>query len=494
MKNNFLRTKYPRFVFHDFEIKFLKKNSLKIVFDFRIEPQIYFRPIVIIKGPQLKKFNDKIIRNLAFHLGLIESLSYWKATCSSEIVVKAGYLNREQIEWWKKLILKGMGQFFYENKIDFRKPDFIKIVVDVKNSSLTKLNTECKEQLNAKKILLPIGGGKDSIVALKVLKGIDIPKKELFCFSLNPHAKIQAIFKKADCKNSITIKRKVDHKLLELNQQGFLNGHTPFTAYLSFISVFISYLFDIKYIVFSNERSANQGNVKYLDKMINHQWSKTFEFEKMFQEYAKKYLIKDIKYFSLLRPLYEIQISQLFSLSPEYFPLFVSCNKIFKQSCSKMSSEFSNTAHQKFFKAKLHHRGLWCGHCPKCLFVFVALYPFLKQENLMKIFNQNLFEKKELLLLMQQLIGKRGFKPFECVGTNRESLIALYLSWRKEKGKEPFSLKLPFLLKYFESNLLSESSNLRQSSKKILKDWNKNNLLPKKFEKALKNYQKTLSK
>ncbi len=67
------------------------------------------------------------MNNLVFHLGLMEIPTYWKATCSPEIVVKAGPLNKEQIKWWKDLIIKGMGQFFYENKIDWRSSNFLKI-------------------------------------------------------------------------------------------------------------------------------------------------------------------------------------------------------------------------------------------------------------------------------------------------------------------------------------------------------------------------------
>jgi len=123
----------------------------------------------------------------------------------------------------------------------------------------------------------------------------------------------------AKIKNPIVIERKIDPTLLKLNQKGYLNGHTPFTAVLSFLSVFGAILFDYKNIVFSLEISANEGNVKYLRKFINHQWSKSSEFERKFKNYCKKYLVKNINYFSLLRPYTELEISKMFLKYTQYF-------------------------------------------------------------------------------------------------------------------------------------------------------------------------------
>jgi hypothetical protein len=221
-------------------------------------------------------------------------------------------------------------------------------------------------------------------------------------------------------------------------------------------------IFNYKYIAFSNERSSNEGNLKYRGKIINHQWSKSFEFEKKFRNYSKKYLIPEVEYFSLLRPLYEIQIVKLFSKYPKYFPVFLSCNEAYKT--------VSGT--KKPFKK-------WCGKCPKCLFVWVCLYPFLEEKKLMKIFGKNLFEDKKLLPIMQELIGERRFKPFECVGTKKETISAFYLSWKKANRVG----YIPFLLKYFGRKILPKYPNLEKESKKILTSWTKLHNLPQEFKK-----------
>jgi len=484
VKFEFLRKKYPRFIYQNYSWKISGKN-LEIFFDFKISPGIRFRPRVVIKNIDKKqglKVGERALDNLVFNLGLMEIPSYWKATCSPEIKINCGYLNKEQISWWKDLIIRGMGQFFFENKINFKTPSFLKINAGSKNRVDAIENPVSKNPAAAGffdilkyvknreiGVLLPLGGGKDSVVTLELLKRA---KKNIRCFSLNPTDSAKKIMKAANCRNPIIAERKIDKKLLELNRRGYLNGHTPFSAYLAFLSVLIAALSNQKYIALSNERSSNEGNVKYLGKIINHQWSKSFEFEQKFRRYSKKYLAPHqkngagVEYFSFLRPLYEIQIAKIFSRFAKYFPVFLSCNEAYKTASGTKSPTKK-----------------WCGKCSKCLFVFAILYPFVKEKQLLKIFSKNLFEDKSLLPIMQQLTGERGFKPFECVGTRKESSAAFYLSWKKYRGQT--SAKLPILLRYFEEKILPKYPNLKENSKKILDVWNKQNNLPKKYESCI---------
>lgn len=474
MNYRLLRKKHPKFIYRDFSYR-EKGNDLEIFFDFEIPPDFRFKPKVLIKKinkEKLKKIEKGVLDNLIFHLGLIEFLSYWKATCSPVIEIRAGFLNKKQIKWWKNLIMNGMGQFFYENKINFKEPNFLELT-----SSLIQQGSDpCKiagvrplqEALTSiqdtnEEVLVPIGGGKDSVVTLEALKEA---KKNIRCFSLNPTKAAEKIMKIAGCKNPIIVERKIDPKLLELNRQGFLNGHTPFSAYLAFLGVFLAVIFDYKYIAVSNERSSNEGNLKYLDKIINHQWSKSFEFEKMFRDYSRKYLVKNIEYFSFLRPLYEIQIAKLFSRYPKYFSVFLSCNETYK------TASGIKTPAKK-----------WCGKCSKCLFVFTCLYSFIEEREITKIFRKNLFEDKNLLPLMLELIGEKKFKPFECIGAKKESSAAFYFALRRFEQRR---VKPPILLEYFRDKIMPKYSNFKKLSKKIMNSWNNKNNLTEKFAKILK--------
>ncbi len=322
------------------------------------------------------------------------------------------------------------------------------------------------------RFLVPMGEGKDSIVSLQLLKRRKI---NLNCFLVNPNKIHFKILKKAGIKNPVVIEREIDQKLFELNEKGFLNGHVPITALHSFLAVFSAVLLGYDNVVFSNERSSNEGNLKYLGETINHQYSKSFDFEQRFRTYLKKYLTSNVNYFSFLRPLYEIQIAKIFNNFPQYFPLFLSCNTT-KKTFSGRNGFGKLTTRKPSLK--------WCGKCPKCLFVFTILYPFLTEKQLIKIFGQNLLNQKRFLPLMQKLTGERSFKPFECLGTKKETLSALFLSWQKAKRAG----ETPELLKYFEKRVFPKYPNLKKISKNIMNSWNKQNNLPKKFDIFLKNY------
>ena len=413
MRVEFLRKKYPKFIYRKYSYK-INRGNLKISFLFEVPPDIKFRPTITIKSLPTKNISKTFLDrldNLVFHLGLMEIPSYWKATCSPEIIIKAGSLNEKQIKWWKDLIIKGMGQFFYQNKINFTQPNFFKIISSKNNTTRTLLVG------SKKRVLVPIGGGRDSIVTLEKLKKRG---EKIGCLLVNPTKAMREIVRVAGIKDVVIFKRKIDPTLLKLNKRGFLNGHTPITAVISFLSVLAAVLFNYKQIVFSNEKSADEGNVRYLGKIINHQWSKSSEFEKKFRDYCQKYLVKGINYFSYLRKYTELEIAKMFTKYPKYFPVFSSCNVVISK--------------------KLKRK--WCGNCPKCLFVYATLYPFLERRQLLKIFGADIFENKELLPAMKGLINPEMTKPFECVGTKKESQMAFKLSLEKAKKER----KIPYLL------------------------------------------------
>ena len=246
-------------------------------------------------------------------------------------------------------------------------------------------------------------------------------------------------------------KRIIDRRLIELNEKGFLNGHTPFSAMVAFLTYLCSYLLGKKYVALSNEDSANETNV--IGENINHQYSKTIEFENDFREYSQKYLKGNVEYFSMLRPISELQIAKLFSSLEEYHQIFKSCNVGSKTEPWR-----------------------WCCDCPKCLFVYTILSPFLYKDKLINIFEQDLYERKDLLKIFIELCGYGETKPFECVGTYSEirfSITKVIKDLEKE-GKE-----LPYLLKYYKDNF-------ELSNDELLSYYNENNNLPKEFEEILK--------
>ena len=436
-KYNELRNKYDTFIYDSYEIEELE-NTTKITYNFIVPSLTQYKPTL-----EVKKFKiDSFTKNLIFHIGLVELVSYWKATCSKNVIIKAGYINKEQIEFFKKLYFYGLGELFYTNGITPNYDDFINIKCELKEQNIEIPNYVGNGNL------IPIGGGKDSNVTLEIMKS---DFEDNLCFIINPKQVTLSCAQTAGYSNEkiVTVKRTIDKNLIELNKQGFINGHTPFSALVAFLSYFNAYITGKKYILLSNESSANESNVD--GTKINHQYSKTYEFECDFNEYTKKYFKIDIKYFSLLRPLSEYQIAMLFSNYEKYHEIFKSCNVGSK-------------------KEPWH----WCCSCPKCLFVYIILSPFLYKEKLIRIFGEDLFEKEDLLDIFIELTGYGKTKPFECVGTYEEVRYAITKTISKLDKK-------PYLLKYYKEHFELENLNKNLENKYNLE----NNLNPY-FENLLK--------
>lgn len=448
-----LRAKHPRFSYRDYEIS-QEPEGLRFTYDFLIEPDIVFRPTVRLNGvdPEIVgKVGADVIDNLAFHLGLAEIPSYWKATCSPEIVVEAGRLDAYQRAWWRNLLVKGQGEFFYVNQIDFRIPDLVTIR-DVAQERHLPVH---RWPLDPKRILIPVGGGKDSAVALELL-GRQFPGSAWW--GLNPIPAARDVAAASPVKQGITLTRRIDPKLLELNAAGYLNGHTPFSAYLAFAMAASAILGGYGRAAVSNERSSNEGNVRYLDHDVNHQYSKTFTFEESFREYSRRYLSEQFEYFSFVRPLYEIQISRLFARYPHYFSVFRSCNRGSKTN-------------------------VWCGACPKCLFVFISLRPFLDKAAILGIFGQDLLANPNLVGLATELLGRGEAKPFECVGTiaETEAAFTLCLDAERREGRST-----PPLLDELRRRGLLAPTVTPDSARAVLGAWGDEHALSPDLESILR--------
>ena len=342
-----LRKEYPKFIYNKYEIEEIDDKYV-LTYYFEIPGLTEFTPT--IKLPKGKKELDRdLFEYLVFHIGLVELVSYFKCTCSPNVEIKAGYLNDEQISWFKKIYYLGLGEFRYLNNIDISEDELMNITIS--SDKKYTFNTNYNGIGN----MIAIGGGKDSIVSLNLLKGLDNT-----CFMINPKVPGIESVKTAGYDNIYGIERTIDKRLIELNSKGFLNGHTPFSAAVAFISYLATYINGRKYIVLSNEGSANEPTVIGTD--INHQYSKTYEFESDFNNYTKKYFNIDIHYFSLLRCLSEFQIGMLFSQYKDYHKVFKSCNVGSKSVPWK-----------------------WCCNCAKCLFVYIILSPFLYKDDLIDI-------------------------------------------------------------------------------------------------------------
>lgn len=414
--------------------------------------ELYFPPI---SKQFFLKFDKNIIDNFLFHIHLALWMSYYKIFPTVRLVIKSWYLKEDQILFWKKFYLNGLGEFFITNNID---PKgllcFENIAHPFQNSPLIRGKWGGFISLHKEKSLLLFWWWKDSFVSYSLIKERNF---DLFVFW-----KLDTVKKESSeiiWKEALVVGRKISENLLRHNELWYYNGHVPITGMIAFISIFYAHIYGYKNIILSNERSANEWNTFWKGIEINHQYSKSYEFEKDFSFYVKEYIVQDIHYFSLLRGMYEYKITEIFSKQQQFFPVFSSCNMNFCLQSSKLEGT------------------KWCNRCPKCAFVFLMLSNFLSLEELVSIFWMNLFDLPECADTFAELIGIKDHKPFECVGTLQECQLSFYSAIERYKNNNFFVLER-FKEDIWNRINSTQAKKLKDKLSKIYDD----DIIPKDFK------------
>ena len=289
----------------------------------------------------------------------------------------------------------GLGEFYARNHLNHFGKIEIAAPLDTRKGRPSPLLKD--------RVLLPIGGGKDSLVSVVLLDagGLDYSP-----FAVNPKGPILSSIGKID-KTPLYVTRTLDPEMVRLGKEpGYLNGHVPSTAINSMIAALTALLFSYNRIILSNERSASEGNVVHDGREVNHQYSKSLDFEVRIADILKQATGESLTYFSLLRPYSEAKIAKLFARETRFDHVFSSCNRNFKLSG--------------------HDGPLWCGECPKCHFTFLILAPMMDKDRLLGIFGQNLLDQPANEHAYRELTGLAGQKPWECVGEIEEAAACLY--------------------------------------------------------------------
>src|SRR3989339_1871486 len=160
------------FEFVSYEIQPDKKT---INFNYRTR-DLYLTEKIILPSPIPSSVNSVLLKNILDNLHLILGISYFKIYCPKEIVIPY-YLSKAQADFWNTVYTKGLGEFFYRNKIDFRGL--------INFPSLTGSQATVSKKISTPRFLVAIGGGKDSIVSVEMLKE---QKKEFSGYILETQA------------------------------------------------------------------------------------------------------------------------------------------------------------------------------------------------------------------------------------------------------------------------------------------------------------------
>jgi hypothetical protein len=333
--------------------------------------------------------DSKALRALA----IATSISYFKLHLAPQIHIEWP-LNDTEKEFWQWLFRNGFSELVYQNKLEWNIVDQIQISCKEADNALPLETTSSYEA----KAIVGIGGGKDSSLAVELLKRMNVSVTG-FAIKVRP---IPLLTENTQALSIplLEVVRKTDPQLLTLKEKVFL-GHVPISLIYAFTGVVLAEHEKSKYVVVANETSADESNTEWLGKPVNHQWSKTSEFEKKVQDFVHQTITPEISYFSILRPLGGLRVTNLFAkMCPHTFSAFSSCNKNF-------------TIEESGAKR-------WCGMCAKCLGTNMLLSPSLSLEKRVAIFGSDLYQKEDLAPLLRELLGLSPVKPFDCVATRAE--------------------------------------------------------------------------
>ncbi len=375
---------------------------------YALDTQVEFvERVVFADAPALDPARAAAFAQALRMLHLIAGVSYYKAAVPPEIVIEDGPLDAQTALLCEQVYEHGLAEFGWQNRIDLRGR------VVFPRAGLAGATPAPTLDL-PRRALVAIGGGKDSLVSIEMLRAAHEPATVVW---IGNSDLIRACAERTGLP-LLNLRREVSPALFELNRRGALNGHVPVTAINSAILVLAALLYGYDTIVFSNERSASSATLNDGDHAVNHQWSKGFAFEQMFGDWLHTQVAANLNYFSLLRPLSELAVTRRFARLTEYHDVFSSCNRNFKIVGARPTAR-------------------WCGQCPKCHFVFLALAPFVPKPQLTAIFGRNLLDDENLIAGFDALLEWHAHKPFECVGEALESraaiaALAARAEWRED--------------------------------------------------------------
>lgn len=392
-----------------FESYSLDATKTVLTFVYQVGSERYEEKLYLPK-PISDSADPALLNTLLFNLHIALGISYWKMNCYPRIEIKSGALSKTQAQFWDLIYTKGLGEFYYRNNIDFR---------NLVSFPYSEAAYPSPQQLTfLKRELVGIGGGKDSVVTWERLKKDQIPAVGLIIETQKKYEMMNELLTAAEI-TAIRIRREMDKKLISHKNNGlYHNGHVPISMIYAWIGMLAAVFYDYRAFVVSNEKSADEGNTQLYGISINHQWSKSSEFENAFNEYIHATISPDVSYYSPLRDLSELDIVKEFVTFPQYRTVVSSCNRNFS---------ITNSISGK----------RWCGKCSKCAFAFLLFAAYLTKQEVVDMFGVNMLEDKTLIPHFLDLLGKGTMKPFECVGTFEESQEALRMIIKKGEFKIP---------------------------------------------------------
>lgn len=354
-------------------------------------------------------------------LHLTAGVSYYKAFVKSIDRIDVTYPLPEEIaQYLNHIYTEGLGEFFYVNNLEPKLPA----------SFIGEGEAKALQDVAVSGYAVGLGGGKDSLVAVELLKKIGVRPVETYGINAGPLLATQA--QKLETRHS-QISRSVDtpslKQLKTSDGSNVPNGHIPISAILGSIGLVQAVLNGLAKVVVAVERSADEPtHYDYFGKSVNHQYSKSSDFEKSFNLVIQQWISKKMGFFSILRPLRELDIMRLFYL------LHID---------EKLQGNFTSCNRSIAFTSGIRTEELWCRECDKCAFIFLLMTGADHYDEAIKTFGFDLLAKPELRKTYDALLGLTGSKPFDCVGEINECRESMDIAKQYSKAARNFSYPAP---------------------------------------------------
>ena len=325
---------------------------------------------------------------------LLGGLSYYKAGAARRVDLGDTPVGPRGRALFDAALHDGLGEYSFRNDLPLDD-----VVVEGGRETSTYLPA-----LDPSRVLIPFGGGIDSVVTVESLAHL-----ERSLFIMSPGSGRFAPLEDTAALTGLEVvraTRDLDPQILR-GDDNFFNGHVPVTAMLTVLAALAALASGHGAVAMSNEHSASAPNLRWRGRDINHQWSKSWAAEVLIGEALAERVGPDFTVASYLRDRSELWVAQRFAEARRYHRVFRSCNRAFAQMPEDRASQ-------------------WCAHCDKCLFIDLILAPFVDRGELRAIFAAEPLSDPSLDESLRSLIGLGlEHKPFECVGDPDESAVAL---------------------------------------------------------------------
>lgn len=327
-------------------------------------------------------------------IGLTFAARFFKLSNFSTVRVGFGSLDPESVRFFQDFFVGGLGEFRFLQGLDPRREVS---VISAPKAAFNMADFSLREHA-----LMLNGGGKDTIVAAEMLRRAG---QSFTWLTVEPNETRRRVIRCAGGDDSaIEVDFRIEGDFEQNQAYGW--GHTPYAAIVMAIGVLFALLTRSRYVISGNELSADSGNVVYRGHLVNHQYSKSSVHELGLWKIVRRNIHPSMEVLSVLRPFHDVQLAMLFSSLDIYFGTFVSCN--------------SGIA-----------GGRWCKQCPKCAFTALAIGAFTGVSGLRRIFGEDVLRSPVIRRRIGELVDGR-IKPWECVGSRDECLLALALLLEKE--------------------------------------------------------------